>query len=58
MEAPNSDKPKPARRPQINITATAEEAALFERVAKKRGMKVSAMLRSLAFDEARRLGVE
>jgi hypothetical protein len=49
---------KPARKPQMNITASVEEIALIERVAKKRGLSVSALLRSLALDEARRLGVE
>jgi uncharacterized protein (DUF1778 family) len=49
---------KPTRKPQMNITAKPEEIALIERVAEKRGLSVSALLRSLALDEARRLGVE
>lgn len=49
---------KPGRKPQMNITAKPEEIALIERVAEKRGLSVSALLRSLALDEARRLGVE
>ncbi|MGI4872064.1 MAG: hypothetical protein ACRYFX_12905 [Janthinobacterium lividum] len=49
---------KPGRKPQLNITAGADEISLIERVAKKRGLSISALLRSLALDEARRLGVE
>jgi hypothetical protein len=55
---PDSSKPGKARKPQMNITAKVEEIALIERVAEKRGLSVSALLRSLALDEARRLGVE
>lgn len=55
MKAPNTEKP---RKPQINITAKPDEVALIERVAEKRGLSVSALLRSLALDEARRLGIE
>lgn len=51
-------KPAKVRKPQMNITAKVEEIALIERVAEKRGLSVSALLRSLALDEARRLGVE
>jgi hypothetical protein len=57
VPAPGSSE-KPARKPQMNITASIDEIALIERVAKKRGLSVSALLRSLALDEARRLGVE
>lgn len=56
MKTPATDKP--ARRPQMNITAKPEEVEMIERVAAKRGLSVSALLRSLAYDEARRLGVE
>ncbi|MBF9140854.1 plasmid mobilization protein [Hymenobacter properus] len=55
MKNPIPEKP---RKPQINITAKPDEVALIERVAEKRGLSVSALLRSLALDEARRLGVE
>ncbi len=54
--APKNEKP--ARKPQMNITAKQEEIELIERVAEKRGLSVSALLRSLALDEARRLGIE
>jgi replicative DNA helicase len=45
MKAPNTEK---LRKPQINITAKPEEVALIERVAEKRGLTVSALLRPLA----------
>lgn len=46
------------RKPQITVAVEASEKALIERVASKRGISVSALLKLLAFDEARRLGVE
>ena len=58
MATNKPNKEKPARKPQMNVTAKLEEIALIERVAEKRGLSVSALLRSLALDEARRLGVE
>lgn len=45
------------RKPQINVEATADEKALIERVAAARGMKAATLLRTLALDEARRLGI-
>jgi uncharacterized protein (DUF1778 family) len=51
----NPEKP---RKPQINVEATADEKDLIERVAKARGMKAATLLRTLALDEARRLGIE
>jgi uncharacterized protein (DUF1778 family) len=46
------------RKPQITLALEAEEKALIERVAAKRGVSVSALLKLLSFDEARRLGIE
>jgi uncharacterized protein (DUF1778 family) len=51
------EKPTKARKPQINVEATADEKALIERVAAARGMKAATLLRTLALDEARRLGI-
>lgn len=45
------------RSPQINIKLTDEEKVLFQKVGKARGLKVSALARSLMHDEARRLGI-
>lgn len=51
-------KEEPAERsPQINIKLSIDEKALFQKVAKTRGLKVSALARLLMHDEARRLGV-
>lgn len=50
----NPDKP---RKPQINVETTIEEKALIEKVAVVRGMKAATLLRTLALDEARRLGL-
>lgn len=48
-----------AKQPQINIKLEAWEKKLFEDVAKARGNSgVSALLRLLVVDEARRLGIE
>lgn len=59
METPAKPaKEKAPRKPQMNISAKAEEIALTERVADKRGVSVSALVRLLVLDEARRLGVE
>lgn len=57
MPTKSANGEKPARKPQMNITASIEEIELIERVAKKRGLSVSALLRSLALEEARRLDV-
>jgi hypothetical protein len=49
--------PTPPRSPQINIKLTDEEKVLFQKVGKARGLKLSALARSLIHDEARRLGI-
>ncbi|WP_400190687.1 hypothetical protein [Hymenobacter sp. B81] len=49
---------KPARKPQLNIALEQEEKDLVEAVAKARGVTVSSLIRLLAFDEARRLGMK
>lgn len=47
-----------ARKPQVNLSLEATEKELFETVAKARGnIGVSALLRLLVVDEARRLGI-
>lgn len=49
---------KPARKPQVNLSLEAWEKKLFEDVAEARGnIGVSALLRLLVVDEARRLGI-
>jgi uncharacterized protein (DUF1778 family) len=58
MKTPDTSADKPARKPQLNITLKAEERDLVERVAAKRGLSVSALVRMLTLDEARRLGME
>jgi len=49
--------PPTPRSPQINIKLTEEEKVLFQKVGKARGLKISALARSLMHDEARRLGI-
>ena len=52
------EKPEKARKPQVNLSLEAGEKELFEIVAKARGNNgVSALLRLLVVDEARRLGI-
>ncbi|WP_227609127.1 hypothetical protein [Hymenobacter translucens] len=51
-----SEEKKP-RKPMLTIEVDAEEKALFQRVAKARGLSVSALARTLMLDEARRLSV-
>lgn len=46
------------RSPQINIKLTADERELFDKLSKVRGLKLSALARSLMHDEARRLGLK
>lgn len=53
-----TDKKEKARKPQLNLALDAEEKELVEKVAKARGVSVSALVRLLAFDEARRLGID
>jgi uncharacterized protein (DUF1778 family) len=50
--------PSKPRKPQINVEVTAEEKELIERVGKAKGLKASTLLRTLALDEARRLGIQ
>ena len=50
--------PAPDRKPQINLQLEVEEKDLFEKVAKARGLKVSALIRLLVIDEGRRLGIK
>jgi uncharacterized protein (DUF1778 family) len=52
-----TDKPAPTRKPQLNIALEAEEKKLVEDVAQARGLSVSSLVRMLAYDEARRLGI-
>lgn len=53
------DATKPARKPLLSIECeSAEQKALFVRIAKKRGVTVAALVRLLLLDEGRRLGVE
>jgi uncharacterized protein (DUF1778 family) len=49
--------PGKPRKPQINVETTAEEKTLIEKTAAVRGMKAATLLRTLALDEARRLGL-
>lgn len=51
------EKPTKPRKPQINVEATAQEKAIIEKAAAARGMKAATLMRTLALDEARRLGV-
>lgn len=55
MKAPESTSK--SRKPQINVAVSEQERDLFEQIAAKRGMKTAALLRSLAYDEGRRLGI-
>jgi uncharacterized protein (DUF1778 family) len=49
--------PKETRELQLNIKANAAEKNLIEKVAEKRGLSTSALVRLLVADEARRLGI-
>ncbi|HEX8350730.1 MAG TPA: hypothetical protein VF598_12275 [Hymenobacter sp.] len=55
MKAANDPKP---RRPQINLALEAHEKEFIDKVAKLRGVTVSALVRLLAYDEGRRLGLK
>jgi len=48
--------PQP-RKPQVSIAVETGEKELMEKVAKQRGVSVSALVRLLVLDEARRLGI-
>lgn len=54
---PQKKEPTP-RKPQINLGLSEEEKEIFEQVAVARGnIGVSALIRLLVTDEARRLGI-
>lgn len=53
----DNDKQQKSRKPQIGVEVTAEEKATIEKVAKAKGMRAATLLRTLALDEARRLGI-
>ena len=48
---------KKARKPLLSIEVESDEKALFQKVAKARGLSLSALARTLMLDEARRLGI-
>ncbi len=48
---------KKTRKPQIGVEVAPEEKIIIEKVAKAKGMKAATLLRTLALDEARRLGI-
>jgi hypothetical protein len=48
---------KKARKPQIGVEVTPEEKSIIEKVAKYKGMKAATLLRALALQEARTLGI-
>ncbi len=50
--------PNAARKPQVSLALDPEDKDFIERVAKARGLSMTALLRTLAYDEGRRLGVE
>lgn len=53
-----SKKETAPRKPQINLGLAEEEKEVFEQVAKARGnIGISALIRLLVMDEARRLGI-
>jgi hypothetical protein len=54
MKEPKS----PARKPQVSLALDPENKEFIERVAKARGLSMTALLRTLAYDEGRRLGIE
>ena len=53
----SNKKPAPGRKPQLNVALEADEKELVEKVAAARGVTVSSLIRMLAYDEARRLGI-
>ena len=52
-----STEDKKARKPLLSIEVEINEKALFQKVAKARGLSLSALARTLMLDEARRLGI-
>lgn len=48
---------KKLRKPQIGVEVAPEEKLIIEKVAKAKGLKAATLLRTLALEEARRLGI-
>jgi len=46
------------RKPQVSLALDPEDKEFIEQVAKARGLSMTALLRTLAYDEGRRLGIE
>ena len=55
MKAQKSDKP---RKPQLNLALAAGDKSFIEQVAKARRLSVTGLIRTLVFDEGRRLGMK
>ncbi|MFC6225623.1 hypothetical protein ACFP2F_20420 [Hymenobacter artigasi] len=55
MKAEKSDKP---RKPQLNLALDAGDKSFIESVAKARRLSVTGLIRTLVFDEGRRLGMQ
>jgi hypothetical protein len=51
-------KPIPIRKPQVSLALNPEDKEFIEAVAKAKGLSMTALLRSLAYEEGRRLGIE
>ncbi len=51
-------KPVPARKPQVSLALNPEDKDFIEAVAKAKGLSMTALLRTLAYEEGRRLGIE
>ncbi|MDB5267205.1 MAG: hypothetical protein JWP58_245 [Hymenobacter sp.] len=52
-----TDKPDKPRKPQLNLALEAEDKEFIEKVAKARRLSVTGLIRTLVFDEGRRLGM-
>ena len=46
------------RKPQVSLALDPEDKEFIEQVAKARGLSMTALLRTLAYDEGLRLGIE
>lgn len=55
MKAENAAKP---RKPQLNLALDASDKDFIEKVAKARRLSVTGLIRTLVFDEGRRLGMQ
>jgi len=55
MKVDKSDKP---RKPQLNLALHASDKDFIEKVAKARRLSVTGLIRTLVFDEGRRLGMQ